>query len=319
MTGLLAELSAVFRRRFLFNALLPTLVFATLLAAVTAHSVGSLHAVGTWWAGLDLVSRAVAVLAYLASVWFLAVAVASQWRGIVRLFEGYPAIRLLRHRTPGIAWHDARRRRMWLGIARPGAPAEAEVTDFESAYSRYPVLIDEENDEDEVLPTTLGNILRAGERYSASRYGMDAIFFWPRLFPLLPEQFQVEYEEYVVNYEFPLVVAFQALLTATLGGAAIAITGGSPWLFAFWFTGGSLLAYTFYVLSFSNAEELAEQQRTAFDLYRHLLLEQWPTPADVRDEKAAFRQIEEFIKSGQLPSWGRPQSMHRRRHRRSGG
>jgi hypothetical protein len=254
------------------------------------------------------------VLAYLAAVWFLAVAVASQWRGIVRLFEGYPAIRLLRRRVPGTAWHRARRHRLWNGTDDPSEPADPDAAQPDLAYWRYPLL----EDDDEVLPTTLGNILLAGERYSASRYGMDAIYFWPRLFPLLPEQFQAEYEEYIVNYEFPLVVAFEAFVVAVLGGIAIAVSGGSPLLFVPWFTGGCLLAYTSYALSFSSAEELAEQQRSAFDLYRHLLLEQWPTPADVRDEKAAFAEIEEFIVWNQRPSWGTPQSLHRRRHRRAG-
>jgi hypothetical protein len=315
MTGVLAELSGVFQRRFLFNALLPTLIFATVLTALVVDSIVSLRALSSWWVGLDVVSKAVTVLAYVAAVWFLAVAVASQWRGIVRLFEGYPAVRLLRGRVPGVAWHEARRRQMWRGTLEPGAQLGADVADFDAAYARYPMLEDEDNDEDPVLPTTLGNILLAGERYSVSRYGMDAIHFWPRLFPLLPEQFQREYEEFVINCEFPLVVAFQLLIAATAGGGVIAATGGSPLLFVLWFTGGSLLAYIFYVLSFSGAEELAEQQRTAFDLYRHRLLEQWPTPEDVRDEKAAFAEIQEFIVANQRPSWGQPQSLHRRRHR----
>ncbi|HEU0087187.1 MAG TPA: hypothetical protein VFQ77_06010 [Pseudonocardiaceae bacterium] len=281
----------MFRRRFLFNALLPTLVFATLLAAVVVTSVGSLRELGGWWAGLDVVSKAVAVLTYVATVWFLAVAVASQWRGIVRLFEGYPAIRLLRGHVPGIAAHTARQRRLWNGTEDVGAEPDPDAAQPEVAYWRYPL----PEDGDDVLPTTLGNILLAGERYAVSRYGMDTIYFWPRLFPLLPERFQAEYEEFVVNYEFPLVVAFEAMVVATLGGGTVLLTGGSPLLFVLWFGGGNALAYAFYVLSFSSAEELAEQQRTAFDLYRHLLLEQWPTPADVRDEKAAFTEIEDFI------------------------
>jgi hypothetical protein len=193
-------------------------------------------------------------------------------------FEGYPAVRLLRGHVPGIGWHTARRRRLWDGAAGVDA-------DPESVYFRYPLL----ESGDEVLPTTLGNILLAGERYSWSRYGMDIIYFWPRLYPLLPERFQAEYEEFVINSEFPLVVAFEAMVVAALGGLAVLFTGGSPVLFVLWFLGGSLIAYAFYLLSFSSAEELAEQQRTAFDLYRHLLLEQWPTPADVRDENEAFK------------------------------
>src|SRR3954451_16208119 len=60
----------------------------------------------------------------------------------------------------------------------------------------------------------LGNVLLAGERYPLERYGVDPIFFWPRLYPLLPEQFQRDYEEFVTEYEFPLVVSTLAFGTA---------------------------------------------------------------------------------------------------------
>lgn len=305
----LAQLSTVFRRRFLFNALLPTLVFFSVLVAVVVARVGSLPGLAAWWVSLDVLSKALTVLAYVAAVWFLAAAVASQWRGIVRLFEGYPAVRLLRSHVPGVRWHEERRRRLWIGT--DDAREEPDI-----AYLRYPLLKDERTDEEDVLPTTLGNILLAGERYSKSRYAMDAIYFWPRLYPLLPKRFQADYEEFIINYEFPLVVSFEAMLVAAIGGLTILLTGGSPTLFVLWFGGGSAIAYAFYSLSFSSAEELGEQQRTAFDLYRHLLLEQWPTPVDVRDEKAAFEEIEQFIVWDDHPSWGRPQSLHRRRHRR---
>jgi hypothetical protein len=313
VTDALTQLSTVFRRRFLFNALLPTLVFVSLLSAVVVASASSLHGLGAWWAALDVLSKAVTVLAYLAAVWFLAGAVASQWRGIVRLFEGYPAVRMLRGHTPGIAWHQARMRRLWVGVDDEGVEPDAHT-----AYPRYPLLDENEEDvEEDILPTRLGNILLAAERYSLSRYGMDAIYFWSRLFPLLPEQFQNDYEEFILNYEFPLVVAFESMVVAVLGGLTILLSGGSPVLFILWFGGGSLIAYVFYVLSLSSAQELGEQQRTAFDLYRHLLLEQWPTPADVMDERAAFTQIQEFIVSNMQPSWSQPQLAHSRRHHRS--
>jgi hypothetical protein len=318
----LAQLSTVFRRRFLFNALLPTLVFSTMLAALGTAQFATLRSVGLRWMALDGLSKALAALAYLAVIWFLAGAVASQWRNIIRLFEGYPLMRVLGDRTPGLAWHSRRAYRLWQG-AEPDAldddtaggedegwPQQAE------AYRRY-LLVQHDGDEREVLPTRLGNILRAGERYPLTHYGMDAIYFWPRLFPLLPAQFQDDYEKFMQQYELPLVVAFEAAVSATMGGVLLLGSGGPPMLFLGWFAGGAALAYFFYWLALPNAMEIAEQQRTAFDLYRHLLLEQWPTPNDVNDEGAAFKAIEEFIVGNVGPAWGRPQQLHRRRHRKA--
>jgi hypothetical protein len=324
VTEALSQLSAVFRRRFLFNALLPTLVFVTALTALTVSSVGPLRRIDQWWSHLDVLAQAVAVLGYLAVVWFLAGAVASQWRGIVRLFEGYPAMRVLKKLTPGIAWHRRQARLMWVGddaAEQDGNDEDAEWPNAVLAYPRYPLIDDSEDgryNEADILPTRLGNILLAAERYPLSRYGMDAIYFWPRLFPLLPQQFQQDYEKFLQQYELPLVVAFQASVAATAGGIVIVATQGPWWLFLAWFGGGHALAYLFYSLSLTNAEELGEQQRTAFDLYRHLLLEQWPTPADVKNEKDAFRKIQEFIVSSLDPEWQKPQLAHRRRHRTRG-
>lgn len=268
----LATLSTVFRRRFLFNALLPTAVFAGVLTFVVIQNVSSMRIVGAWWGRLDVISKAVALLVISAAVWFLAVAVASQWRTVVQIFEGYPAVRLLGWTAPGVSWHTQRRWELW----------EGDNNDHERAFYRYTLIEDasEPVEDGEVLPTTLGNILLAGERYALSRYGMDTVQFWPRLFPLLPAEFRAEYEEFIVDYEFPLVVSFLSAVTGIAGGSVTLLCGGPPLLFAACFVGGAVVAYLFYVLSFSAAEELAEQQRTAFDLYRHLLLDQWPTPPE---------------------------------------
>lgn len=45
------------------------------------------------------------------------------------------------------------------------------------------------------MPTELGNVLKAAELYSLNRYHFDAVLLWPRLVPLLPEEF-VDYFQY---------------------------------------------------------------------------------------------------------------------------
>ncbi|GII58683.1 hypothetical protein Pth03_70720 [Planotetraspora thailandica] len=298
------QIAGSFPRRFLFNALLPTFVFVSLTTSLVAASLTTFVQLSTWWAGLDAITKIIVLLGYLATVWFLAAAVSSQWRGIVRLYEGYPLRRLSAHlgceNVPGVRWHAERMRDLLNDL-------DGSEPDTVTAYYRYP------NKEENVFPTRLGNVLQAAESYPRDRYGIDTIIFWPRLFALLPEQFQRDYEEYVANYEFPLVVSFQASLATTISGVTLLLTGQSPLLYILVVGGGYISAYASYRFALSGAEELGEQQRTAFDLYRDRLLETWPTPEDVRDERDAFKTITRFVVIGGSPGWSHGQSRHRSR------
>jgi len=169
ITEALQRLAGLFSRRFFFNALLPTFVFTTLTIVIVAVTGSSGTAVSEWWSRLDLLTRILLVLVYLALVYFLAAALASQWRNIVRMFEGYPFVAFMdrrRRAVVGQRWH--RRRMDELQSEDKGDPA--------SAYYRYPL----NAEGGRVMPTRLGNILLAGERYAYDRYGIDTIYFWPR-------------------------------------------------------------------------------------------------------------------------------------------
>jgi hypothetical protein len=309
-TESLKHLADLFSRRFFLNALLPTLFFTSIGMAIVTSTAWSTSEASAWWNRIDLLTRLIVVLVYLASIYFLATAVASQWRGIVRLFEGYPLQWLpgrLGKSPPGTKWHQEQLDR--LEHAEP--LANTRLSPQFQAYYRYP----RHSHRDDVLPTRLGNILLSGERYPLDKYGIDSIIFWPRLYPLLPETFQREHEGFEVNYEFPLVVAFEAVITGLFCAAAILWSHGSPMLFAATFFGGLLIAYAAYCFALSSAEEIAEQYRVAFDLYRDRLLDAWPTVRDVADENEAFKLIHRFVYADAEAQWEKPQARHQRRHK----
>lgn len=309
-TESLKHLSDLFSRRFFLNALLPTLFFTSIATAVVTSTVWSTSELSAWWNRIDLLTRVIVILCYLAAVYFFATAVASQWRGIVRLFEGYPLRRLAGRfgKTPvGVRWHQEQLDR--LGQMPP--PQNMRLSAAVQAYYRYP----RADHRDKLLPTRLGNILLSGERYPLDKYGIDTIVFWPRLHPLLPESFQREHEGFEINYEFPLVVSFEAMITGILCATTVFWTHGSPVLFAATLFGGMLIAYCAYCFALSSAEEVAEQYRVAFDLYRDRLLDAWPTVRDIDDENEAFQLIQEFVYSDGPARWEKPQARHLRRHR----
>lgn len=305
MTEQLVQLQAVLTRRFLFNALLPVLTIGTASLVVLLAFLDITARITGWWEQAEVFSQFLAIAGYIAAIWFISVAVAGQWRGIVRLFEGYPIIALyqkLGRTAPGVLWHQAK-----LLEVRNRRP------NVERAYYSYP----RERWLAAVLPTRLGNVLLAAERYPVERYGIDPVVFWPRLYPLLPEQFQRDYEEFVREYEFPLVVAFLLAAAGVSCGAVALLTGQEPVTFTIAFVGFLGAAYSAYCISLPSAVQMAEQQRTAFDLYRGRLLEAWPPVQDVEDEKVAFGLIRSFIVSDAPARWSVPQDAYLARLRRS--
>ena len=212
--------------------------------------------------------------------------------------------------APGIRWHRKRLNELLYAIEKVVSDMTgkrlARLQDkAATVYYRYPI---DETDGQEadgqetlLLPTMLGNILLAGESYSSEKYGMDCIIFWPRLCRLLPEQFQRDYDEFQTNFEFPLVASLLAAISALISGAALILARRSPWLFLAVFLGGFIFAYGAYCFSLSGAEELAEKQKVAFDLYRDRLLGAWPQVTDIKDEKEAVRSIRAFVFNNALP------------------
>jgi len=105
---------------------------------------------------------------------------------LVRAFEGYWGEsrigRLLA--APGKAFHRARRDRLDRIQQRGGSDRQASAAAREDAARKlraYPPA-------DALLPTKLGNLLRAGEHRAGSRYGLDAVTMWPRLYPMLSDK-----------------------------------------------------------------------------------------------------------------------------------
>ncbi len=303
--GQVERVGKLFSQRFFFNALLPSLIFASSTTLVITETTVGLGSAAKTWSRIDGFNKALAVAGSVAVVWFLAAATASQWRSIVRLFEGYPLVALWQRAqewplfgtwfrarpVPGTRQHAAQHRH--LGEIGTGAL---------ELYYRYPA------DGNTLLPSRLGNILRAAEHYPYERYQIRAVLFWPRLYPLLPETFQREQEEFVMAYEFPLVVAFQASIFGVLSGGALWMDDSPVWLFLLCTCSAMTVAIAGYRFSLEPATEWAEQFRVAFDLYRGRLLDAWPTVADVRDEREAFHLIEEFVARDEDPAWGAAQN-----------
>jgi hypothetical protein len=216
---------------------------------------------------------------------------------LVRLLEGYwgqsRVGRLLA--APGIAVHRRRRERLDRAQRRTGgAPAAAagsrSVADREEAARKlraYPP-------EPGILPTMLGNILRSAEHRAGSRYGLDAIIAWPRLYPLLSDKVTAVLRD--LRDQLDLVARFCAVFAiAAVVSAGFLATHG--WWLAVTLVplGGALLSYR---AALAAAAAYGQAVEAAVDLHRFDLRTalHLPLPADLRGEVAANQQLTRFLR-----------------------
>jgi hypothetical protein len=296
--------SQQFDRRFLLNAFLPVLfaVLALLLVLTSSLRVPFTEA-WQWLSELTAITQLLLSAAIIAVVWFLAGLLASNWRKIVRLYEGYPlrlqatslARALARNEDerdhfprraldyiPGIPYHRAERRRLLLG---------GRQLDL---YAKYPG----EDHLNSLLPSQVGNTLLSGELYGLDRYSFDLNLLWPRLAHLIPEQAALDLDRFKEEHQFPLILSFVCAAFSVLAGSFVLVATG-PWnLFVLVTLTGLLLAYGSYLLSLERTDEYAEQLRAITDLYRHELRNYFATNVDLPEDDRYFTAAASFVLHG---------------------
>jgi hypothetical protein len=142
----------------------------------------------------------------------------------------------------------------------------------------------------ELLPTRIGNILRAAETRPYHRYGLEAVVIWPRLWLVLPELARQEIAVARSAMDSSVAVAVWALL----------FTGFTP--LAWWAAPAGLfvagVAVAWWVPN--NAEVFANLVEGAYDLYRGALYRhlRWPLPATPADERHTGQELTRYLMRG---------------------
>jgi hypothetical protein len=183
--------------------------------------------------------------------------------------------------------------------------------------------------EPDLMPTRLGNVLRASEQY-AEKYGLTAgIDLWSRLAALLPVNMANQLEDKNNNLIFLLnssllsyingLIAFSIWGTCKIvntcsttiitslnpmfgikNASSCLILGFTPTKFLFMGFGWILLGYILYILSIPVAKTYGLLVRASFDLYRFDLLKQlnYPVPTTLTQEKRDWLKISDFMVTG---------------------
>lgn len=205
---------------------------------------------------------------------------------IIQMFEGYPwektrigRKRVERHQAQRKELETRRDEAVWLMDTLGEAdPLHADVSREWTELCRR--LVSEYPDEHSVLPTRLGNVMRASEQYPRRQYGMSAIPLWPRLIATIDKEYAAGIDEAKSSFDFMI----HSTLLSTLLGALLLVCGlayptrlasltvSSLWLFEILVLFG--LARLLYGWSIGRASAWGSLVNGAFDLYRWKLLEQ---------------------------------------------
>lgn len=234
--------------------------------------------------------------------------------GVIAQRVALPVLRLLEGYWP--RWLDPVRRRLVDRQSRrferadarfqalapkieAGTASSAEKREYTAAdrsLRRFPSDPDP-TDPNRLMPTRLGNILRAAESRPVDKYGLDAVRCWPRLWLVLPEAVKEE------------VNAARAVLDSA----------ATVWLFGLLFIVWSVWAWWAalvgvaacvgaYVWMLGSAEMFGVLVESAFDLHRSALYRalRWPLPENPAAEHATGEALTAYLWWGsveQTPSF----------------
>ena len=197
------------------------------------------------------------------------------------MLEGYWRWRWVNVTLGGLGrWREKKRR------ARLAAEA-TELGDLHG-YLAFPP------DPAPVLPTRLGNALRAAESYPGDeqRWGVDAAFWWPRLYLILPDSArdQVDNARASLDQLVVLTMLSAAFVVVSLAlscaGLNLAVGLGCA-------AGALLLSRCSYLAAVSAAGVFGELVRSSYDLFRGDLLGKlgWPMPPTLAAERQLWTAL----------------------------
>ncbi|USX52483.1 hypothetical protein [Lentzea sp. HUAS12] len=143
-----------------------------------------------------------------------------------------------------------------------------------------------------VLPTGLGNALRAGETSGGERYGLNTLSSWPRLYPHFPESFAKGQASVRDALDAAANLCLNFFVTTIIGVVALHDEPRAYWIPA----ASAVLCGLSYMGAIAAATEYSTFIKTAYDLYRSELLKsaRLPLPKDPAEELATFMTLSDF-------------------------
>jgi hypothetical protein len=273
------KVTGLFDKRFVLALLLPAFAFAAGTAAL-AVTMSGWHTADTWWAGLDAARQVALGVAAAGAVVVLAIIIGTQVVAMTRLLEGYWRWRWVNATLGRLGrWREGNRRKRLA--------ADTTELGYLHSYLAFP-------HDGAPLPTRLGNALRAAESYPSDeqRWGLDAAFWWPRLYLILPDSARGQVDDARASLDQLVVLT---MLSAAFGVVSLALScaGLNLAVGLGCAAGALLLSRGSYLSAVTAAGVFGELVRSSYDLFRGDLLAKlgWPMPPTLAAERQLWTDL----------------------------
>jgi hypothetical protein len=287
LSTLFDKVTGLFDKQFVLTLLLPVFAFAAGTGALAATMIGW-HRSVIWWSALDGARQVGLAVAAAAAIIILAILLGLQLVAMTRLLEGYWSRPVDATMGRLGRWRERKRRGNLLR------------DNSEVGYQRFYVAF--AADLDQVLPTRLGNALRAAESYAGDdqRWGIDAVYWWPRLYLVLTDSTRAQVDETRAGLDQMVVMT---LLTSAFAVVALALTcaGLNLTVGLSCAVGGLVLARGWYLTAVTTATVYGDLVRSCYDLFRGDLLAKlgWAMPLTLPEERRLWRALgQQFYRRG---------------------
>jgi uncharacterized repeat protein (TIGR01451 family) len=294
---LLSAISGHFTKALILGALFPAAVFVLLWLLFVApllppaFALAAPRVLGTDWNALSVTFATLLLTGILYNL----------DTPLIQLYEGYPWQNSLlgkwRTRIQRARLDRIRRQVAVLSeLCMDDTTAEYDRLLSARSQLRSELLLSFPDSDDSVLPTRLGNILRAFERYPYIQYRIEAIAFWPRLIAVIPPPYAEAIGDARTSLVFLLNLSF---LTALLGittvlAGLVYLPPGPLTHVVLPALGFAVASVWLYGRSFAAAGTWGELVKGAFDLYRWELLTKLgyqQKPSTREEERALWDRI----------------------------
>ncbi|MGH3010873.1 MAG: hypothetical protein ACRDMY_03365 [Gaiellaceae bacterium] len=223
---------------------------------------------------------------------------------VARLFEGYPLERRSRWPVVRSIYRGAialQRRRYDPLVSTRDDKRKPDKDRQRAAWvlDRY-----FPHSHERLLPTRLGNAIRAFEQHSNVRWGLDSVTIWPRIEALLSAEEREILVDSKVNFNLFLNAAVGALAVGACLVVDQALNAPQPALFWLLYAIPFALAYILYRSAVDPATEWGDAVRSSIDLHRLELYEKLGVraPTSFSDERQLALRVNQTLLYGLLLS-----------------